>query len=419
MLIKPRFFWMQWASWLLLIGLLPLAVAQAEEAPVYQLHYTVKLEPEKDRARVTIEVDHGDLLRHLSFRMRDIYSKIEANGTFVVKDGRGVWDLPSENARMTLLVKITNERDPDSFDAFMTKDWAIFRGDNIIPAVYTNEAPGAESQATLTFKLPKGWSVETGWPRLKGNKFRIDNPERRFDRPIGWMIAGKLGTRRNQVGNTNVAISAPQGESTRRMDTLTFLTFVWPQMQQAFGQTPDKLLIVSAGDPMWRGGLSASNSLFLHADRPLVTEDGTSPLVHELVHMVTRISGEKEGNISDDWIAEGLAEWYSFELIFRAGAMTRERRQQIITRLAKRGEEVTFLRQARSAGAITARAVVLLDELDQEIRLRTDNQHNLDDVVRALIPVRKVALDDLQKAAEQLVGEPLSTLQTPLLKARQ
>ncbi len=233
------------------------------------------------------------------------------------------------------------------------------------------------------------------------------------------MIAGKLGTRRNQVGNTNVAISAPQGESTRRMDTLTFLTFVWPQMQQAFGQTPDKLLIVSAGDPMWRGGLSASNSLFLHADRPLVTEDGTSPLVHELVHMVTRISGEKEGNISDDWIAEGLAEWYSFELIFRAGAMTRERRQQIITRLAKRGEEVTFLRQARSAGAVTARAVVLLDELDQEIRLRTDNQHNLDDVVRALIPVRKVALDDLQKAAEQLVGEPLSTLQTPLLKARQ
>lgn len=416
MLIRFSFFQVRLASWLLLVGFLAIASVQAEEAPVYQLHYTVKLEPEKDRARVTIEVDRGDLLRHLSFRMRDRYSKIETNGTFVVKDGRGVWDLPEKNARMTLLVKITNERDQGRFDARMTKDWAIFRGDNIIPAVYTDEAPGAESKATLTFKLPKGWSIETGWPRIKGNTFRIDNPERRFDRPIGWMIAGKLGTRRNQVGNTNVAVSAPQGEGTRRMDTLTFLTFVWPQMQQAFGQTPDKLLIVSAGDPMWRGGLSASNSLFLHADRPLVTEDGTSPLVHELVHMVTRISGVLEDDSSDDWIAEGLAEWYSVELMFRAGAMNRERRQQIMSRLRKRGEDVTFLRQARSTGAVTARAVVLFDELDQEIRLRTNNQHDLDDVVRALIPVRKVALDDLRQAAENLVGDTVTTLQTPLLK---
>lgn len=416
MLIWFSFFQVRLTSWLLLVGFLAIASVQAEEAPVYQLHYTVKLEPEKDRARVTIEVDRGDLLRHLSFRMRDRYSKIETNGTFVVKDGRGVWDLPEKNARMTLLVKITNERDPGRFDARMTKDWAIFRGDNIIPAVYTDEAPGAESKATLTFKLPKGWSIETGWPRIKGNTFRIDNPERRFDRPIGWMIAGKLGTRRNQVGNTNVAVSAPQGEGTRRMDTLTFLTFVWPQMQQAFGQTPDKLLIVSAGDPMWRGGLSASNSLFLHADRPLVTEDGTSPLVHELVHMVTRISGALEDDSSDDWIAEGLAEWYSVELMFRAGAMNRERRQQIMSRLSKRGEDVTFLRQARSTGAVTARAVVLFDELDQEIRLRTNNQHDLDDVVRALIPVRKVALDDLRQAAENLVGDTVTTLQTPLLK---
>jgi predicted metalloprotease with PDZ domain len=132
--------------------------------------------------------------------------------------------------------------------------------------------------------------------------------------------------------------------------------------------------------------------------------------------MVTRISGVLEDDSSDDWIAEGLAEWYSVELMFRAGAMNRERRQQIMSRLSKRGEDVTFLRQARSTGAVTARAVVLFDELDQEIRLRTNNQHDLDDVVRALIPVRKVALDDLRQAAENLVGDTVTTLQTPLLK---
>jgi predicted metalloprotease with PDZ domain len=411
-----------------------------DQPPIYNLKYTVELQPKKDRARVTITVDRGDLLRHISFPKRAIYTNIKANGTFVIKDGRGVWDLPEKNARMTFLVKISNQRDPGRYDARMTADWAIFRGDDLIPAVYTNEVSNAEARATLVFKLPDDWSVETGWPRIKGNTFRIDNPERRFDRPVGWMIAGKLGTRRTQVGNTNVAVSSPKGESLRRMDALTFLTFVWPQVQNAFGETPAKLLIVGAGDPMWRGGLSASNSLFLHADRPLVSENGTSSLVHELVHMVTRISGvqseqtgkdaaDKEATgkdsggengsdtISDDWIAEGIAEFYSFELMYRAGAMTRERRQAILKRLGNWGEDVAYLRQSRSSGPVTARAVVLLDQLDQEIRAKTKNKRTLDDVVRALMPIRRVSLDDLRKAAEATMGAPVTTLDSPLLTA--
>lgn len=405
-------------SLILIVCLLVTTPALADESLIYNLRYTVELQPAKDRARVTIHIDRGYLLRHLSFAMRPMYSDVKANGNFRIEEGRGVWDLPEKDAQMTLNVKISRERDPGRFDARMTKDWAIFRGDNIIPAVYTEEMPGAESNATLTFKLPEGWSVETGWPRRSGNTFRIDNPERLFDRPIGWMIAGKIGTRRTQVGNTNVAVSGPQGEGLRRMDALTFLTFVWPQMQKAFGQSPNKLLIVGAGDPMWRGGLSASNSLFLHADRPLVSENGTSPLVHELVHMVTRISGVKEDAWSDDWIAEGIAEFYSFELMYRAGAMTRERRQQIIARLGRWGNEITDLRLPRASGPVTARAVVLLDELDQEIRARTNNKSTLDDVVRALIPVRRVSLDDIRTATEAVIGSKSKTLASPLLPSK-
>ena len=43
-----------------------------------------------------------------------------------------------------------------------------------------------------------------------------------------------------------------------------------------------RLLIVSAGDPMWRGGLSGPSSMFLHSDRPLISENRTSTLLHEL-----------------------------------------------------------------------------------------------------------------------------------------
>jgi hypothetical protein len=397
---------------------LPAGAALADEAPLYNLKYTVELRPNKGNARVTMWVDKGDVLQHLSFKVKPgVHSNITANGKLVIKDGRATWTPPAKNARLRLTVKINHERDPGKFDARMTKDWAIFRGDDIIPPMFTDTADGALSQATLRFKLPEGWSIETGWPRKSGNTFRIDNPERRFDRPVGWMIAGKLGTRRTQVGNTNVAVSAPQGESVRRMDSLTFLTFVWPQMQLAFGQTPDKLLIVGAGDPMWRGGLSASNSLFLHADRPLVSENGTSPLVHELVHMVTHISGFKGDGYSDDWIAEGLAEFYSFELIYRAGAMTSDRRQHIIARLAKWGDGVTNLRESRSTGPVTARAVILFDELDRELRTCSKNKYTIDDVVGALIPMGRVSLDDLRKTTAELLGAESEVLQSSLLDA--
>lgn len=404
-----------WLLWYIFFALFASAPAVGDDSLIYNLNYTVELQPDKDRALVTIAIDKSHLLPYLSFQLRSSYSDIKANGEFKEEDGRGVWHPPEKNALMTLAVNISHERNPGDYDARMTSEWAIFRGDDIIPAVYTDEVPGAESRAVLTFKLPADWSIETAWPRMKGKSFRIDNPERRFDRPIGWMIAGKLGTRRTQVANTNVAVAAPQGENVRRMDLLTFLTFIWPQMQKAFGQTPDKLLIVGAGDPMWRGGLSASNSLFLHADRPLVSENGTSPLIHELVHMVTRISSVQEGDIGDDWFVEGIAEFYSFELMFRAGAMTRQRRQQIIKRLAKWGEATVDLRQARSSGPVTARAVVLLDELDKEIRTKTKHRHTLDDVVRGLMPVRRVSLDDIKKVTENLLGGPAKTLQSPLL----
>ncbi len=403
--------------WALLLLCASLGASAADAPSVYKLHYTVVLQPEKDRARVTIDINPGEYLRHIQFQLRPSYDNIKTNGgSYQEKNGRAHWDLPDGKARLSLDVRITRERgDAGRFDARMTRDWAIFRGDNIIPPVYTEEKPGAYAEATLEFKLPDGWSIETGWPRIRGNRFRIDNPERLFDRPIGWMIAGKLGTRRTQVGETQIVVSAPQGEHVRRMDILTFLTFVWPQMQKAFAHSPPKLLIVGAGDPMWRGGLSGPNSFYLHADRPLVSENGTSPLVHELVHMVTRISGYEGDKISDDWFAEGMAEFYSFELIYRAGAMTRDRRQQILARLDRWGEDITWLRQPRSSGPVTARAVVLLDELDQELRAASNNKRTLDDLVRLLMPKRRVSLDDIREAAETLLGRESRVLKSPLL----
>ena len=96
--------------------------------------------------------------------------------------------------------------------------------------------------------------------------------------------------------------------------------------------------------------------------------------------------------------------------------MPKERRNKIMSKLRKTGAEIENLRAKRSYGAITARAVVLLDELDREIRTRSKDKYNIDDVTRALIPIRKVSLDDLREATEDLIGPNVKALQSPLLK---
>lgn len=390
----------------------------ADDKLAYNTQYIIALEPERQGAQVSIKIDNHGLIDRLVFKNnKNTYTNIRANGKLVINDSQVIWDLPKEDAQLTLFVKITHAKSDNKFDALINEGWAIFRGDDLVPAMHTYEADGAYSKATLEVQIPESWnSIETGWPRLSGNRFAIDNPDRRFDRPTGWMIAGDLGTRRATVKKTNITVSAPAGQNFRRMDVLTFLNFSWREMNQAFEKTPEKLLIVGAGDPMWRGGLSASNSLFLHADRPMVSENGTSPILHELIHMVTRISGQKTDKTNDDWIAEGIAEFYSFELLYRAKGMTKARRNNIVEDLESWGKEVKHLRKSQSTGTVTARAVVLLDELDQEIRLRSKGKYCLDHVVRQLMEKRKVSLDDLKVASESLVkGKPLATLNSPLL----
>lgn len=399
--------------------LLTSSIALADNDLAYQLKYRLEFLPGTDQALVNITLDNnGKLIRSLSFQnLPGLYTEIQANGDLSVTETDVRWVPPKAKATLSLKVKVTRERNPGEFGAMMTKEWALFRGDDIFPAVKADFVDGAHAVATLDVILPPNWtSIETGWPRIKGNTFRIDNPNRKFDRPTGWMIAGTLGTRRAKVSKTAISVSAPKGSQMRRMDVLTFFKFVWPELNQAFEKTPRKLLIVGMGDPMWRGGLSASNSLFLHADRPVVSENGTSPLLHELTHMITRIHGVKTAQTNDDWIAEGLAEFYSFELLYRAGGMSKERRKNIIKKLSKWGKNVKHLRSQQSTGAFTARAVVLLDELDREIRRRSKNKASIDNVTRDLMAKRTVSLDDLKQSVEALIGPDAETLRSPLLK---
>ncbi|GAD61093.1 hypothetical protein [Aquipseudomonas alcaligenes] len=380
------------------------------------LDYRVKFLPETDQAEVSLTLEKGEVVQKLAFNLgsKGYYSDFSADGTWT-QDGpeSGTWLPGKGKSSLTYKVRISHPRANDTFDARMTPDWALLRGDDLVPSARLSKDDKVELVARLQFELPKGWNgIETGWPKVGENKFRIDNPSRQFDRPTGWILAGKIGSRRAQLGDTDVTVAAPVGEGMRRMDILTLLTFVWPEAQAVFPRDPAKLLIVGANDPMWRGGLSAPNSIFFHADRPLVSENGTSSLVHELVHVFSRIRDTDRS----DWISEGLAEYYAIELVRRAGGMSEDRYQAIRKKLMGWSKKVDSLRTDDSTGPVTARAVLLLQELDREIRKNTDNQRSLDDVTRGLMRLDKASTKDFIEISENVMGRGSEVLDSKLLR---
>ena len=380
------------------------------------LDYRVKFLPETDQAEVSLTLEKGEVVQKLAFNLgsKGYYSDFSADGTWT-QDGpeSGTWLPGKGKSSLTYKVRISHPRANDTFDARMTPDWVLLRGDDLVPSARLSKDDKVELVARLQFELPKGWiGIETGWPKIGENKFRIDNPSRQFDRPTGWILAGKIGSRRAQLGDTDVTVAAPVGEGMRRMDILTLLTFVWPEAQAVFPRDPAKLLIVGANDPMWRGGLSAPNSIFFHADRPLVSENGTSSLVHELVHVFSRIRDTDKS----DWISEGLAEYYAIELVRRAGGMSEDRYQAIRKKLMGWSKKVDSLRTDDSTGPVTARAVLLLQELDREIRKNTDNQRSLDDVTRGLMRLDKASTKDFIEISENVMGRGSEVLDSKLLR---
>lgn len=403
-------------SGLLLLAASLVAVPAFAKRTGYDVDYRVEFLPTEGKARVSIVIEPGDgHVSRLAFSMDpDRYSDIRGDGAVEVK-GRDVrWQPPQDGGTLTYLYRIDSKRSNGAYDARMTRDWAIVRGDDLVPSAKVTSSKGSDSRARLELVLPPGWShADTPWKLTRdGKRYVVVNPGRRFDRPTGWFIAGDIGARRDMVEGMEIAAAAPKGDAMPRMEILSMLTATAPAMLDAFGKLPAKILVVGAGDPMWRGGLSGPRSLWMHSDRPLISENGSSTLMHEAVHVVTRIRGVE----GDDWIAEGIADFYGMELLRRAGLLSDARFEKSIGWMRNHGRNIKSLHADGSAGPRTARAVALFADLDAEIRKASDGNRNLDVVAKALIEHGgRVSTEDVRSAAEAAIGGPSNTLATSLL----
>jgi hypothetical protein len=311
-----------------------------------------------------------DPARHVEFR---------GDGKVVVNGGVVHWEPPARGGVLRYKFRIDHLRTSSAYDARCADDWALFRGDDLFPPVRVRASIGAKSRSTLRLRVPDGWKIAVPYARQADGSYQVSHDERGFDRPTGWFALGRIGVLRERIAGAHVAIAGPVGQGVRRQDILALLRWTLPKLKAVLGELPDRILIVSADDPMWRGGLSGPDSVFVHADRPLITPDLTSPILHELFHAVTRARAGADG----DWVIEGLAEYYGLELLARSRSVSKRRHQGALDGIARRGRSAALAGQ-RSSGAATARAVSVLRALDAHIRDETGGRTSLDPVVAIL-----------------------------------
>lgn len=158
---------------------------------------------------------------------------------------------------------------------------------------------------------------------------------------------------------------------------------------------------------MWRGALSAPRSFYVHADRPLISENGTSTIMHEAVHIGLGLDAAKGA----DWIIEGLAEYYGLETLRRSGTISERRYRLARSGLETWGKKARSLCTDPSTGAVTARAVGLLADLNEEISTRSDNTYDLDDILhRVAASPDKVSVSLLRELFQDLTGSDSDVL---------
>lgn len=397
-----------------LSSLLLFAAAPLFAATTYQARISLDIRPTSQSIGGAIELKpERGYVREMKLNMpKARYSQIQGDGTVKITGDRVLWQPPLTGGTLRYVVQVNNKRSDGAFDAMINSDWAIFRGDKVVPKAKVRAKGRSISQLFVT--VPRGWHVNTGFERTSETQFRFDltDPNRKFDAPKGWMIAGEIANRAEVIDGCKVIIAGPEGLGLRRQDMLALLNYTLPELKRAFGKLPKQLLIVSGPDPMWRGGLSAPNSLYLHMDRPMISENGTSSLLHELTHSITRIRGADRA----DWIAEGLAEYYGLMAIHRSGGMSDARLASSKDALRSWSKTVRTLSMQRSTGEVTARAVLLFIELDQEIKA-TNKTRSIDDVTRLLLKDgARVSVAELRAAASKILGRPSKVLQSELIR---
>jgi hypothetical protein len=351
-------------------------------------------------------IDEIESLR-LGFR-DDRTTGVAGTGT-LVWEGRVLrWTPGAPYAHLDYTVAIARRRPPARFDSYATADWVATRALHLFPEInvrFRRGTASAKSRARLIFRVPRGWHTIAAGERLGPNTYAVVEPGKRFDRPRGWFALGAITRESRAIAGSTVTIALAPGSALDAPKLLHFYGRTMPLLTSILGPPPPRILVVSAPDPMWHGGLSGEDSFFVNGRIPLRSPDRTSTYLHEMFHVWAPFTPAPDGH----WVSEGLAEFYSLALQHRAGLLSDAGFERGIALFRRYGRWDLDLSHTRDPAALNNSAPLVMHSLDVEIARATGGRASLDDVVRAVAketePLRTATF---LRAADQVAGEDLT-----------
>lgn len=376
----------------------------AATALTYQAEFSASFTADSGIAVASITIDQNQaLLKTLDFNApNSAYQVLAFDGDLTHKNDRMLWRIPETGGTLTYEYRIDTPRG-DQYDAKHTSTWTLLRLGDLFPSAKARARKGSMSESSVFMRGPRGWSFESRYGALHQVRKPLGHYERNFNRPTGWLLGGILGTRRDVIAGHDFVISGPVDGGMRRMDTLSFLNWTIPTLNSILPALPPHIFIVGAPQIMWRGGLSAPDSVYVHVDRPLVSENGTSTLLHELVHM----AGIHSAAPGSDWIVEGLAEYYAMLILRRSGGLSAERFQATLDDLRDWVKKDLGRLSDPSSGANTAAAVLVLHQLANELE---EHGAHMDTLLHKLLDAPEISLAAMIEITADLTGEPSQVL---------
>ncbi|MCG8592641.1 MAG: hypothetical protein MJE66_25400, partial [Proteobacteria bacterium] len=142
------------------------SVGQAQEAPTpepdpFFVDYEARLVPTERAAHVAIRIRQTTRsLRSLRFRI-DPERHIDwaGDGKLEIEGEHVSWEPPAKGGTLQYIFRVDHLRDERSYDSRCAENWALFRGDDLVPPALARTQAGAEGTSRLRLRAPDGWSV--------------------------------------------------------------------------------------------------------------------------------------------------------------------------------------------------------------------------------------------------------------------
>ncbi len=400
---------------LLLVAGAAVRAVQRDPAPPeeysFAIDYAVTVpRPGAKVLRVRWDLSGAEEIEVFRLRANERFSGFRASGALQVQGNTILWLPGGPYGHLEYQVAVDQPRGAKGFfSSYAGPHWIVARSRDLFPRIAITYQPRSSrrprSRARLRFHLPAGWESAAPHVEVGANEYALRGTGRVLERPRGWLALGELAIARQDIDNVLVRIARVPGSQLDPDKAFALLGDAIPRLRKIFGSGGDQLLIVSAPDPMWHGGLSAYRSFYLHGDRPLRTPDKTSPLLHELFHVLQPFRVTPDA----DWLGEGLAEYYSLELQQRGGFLTRSGFRKGIEYFSRYGQWQLDLTQQHDNAATNNSAPLVLYVLDHRIQRATSGRKRLDDVLSVLSnPGSPVSTARFERAVEKTAGKRFS-----------